>query len=199
MRKNIGSLASIAQTTLTPAFLEKVEHLLSRARYIRTVCNLLGVSRRSFYLWKKAGMELRMQYPYEELSLRQRALVDFCNAVERGIALGEMHDLEIIEAESRKNWRAAVWRLERRAPEHWSARRTSSMLDAAATNQLVARVLDALNEDNADVHSDDAGENEDLDEDRVDDSEEAVLLRELEVDREASGSAPVVSRNSVQI
>ena len=58
--------AAVAAATLTPAFLAKVEKVLAEVQYVRTACGLLGIARRTFYHWKRAGAALRDECEHDQ-------------------------------------------------------------------------------------------------------------------------------------
>jgi len=140
----VNEPSALAEATLTPSFLAKIEALLVRTRFIATACGLLGLARRTYYQWKKEGDALRTTKLDAELTSRERALVAFCTTVDRGIALGELEDLDTITEASRSNWRAAAWRLERRAPQRWGKKRAPSKLSPAQVHEVAAEVASML-------------------------------------------------------
>jgi len=117
------STATMAQRIITTGFLVKLEELLVTVQYVSTVCKLLGLSRRTFYVWKKAGHAFHLEVPEELWSTRAKLLVKFYLTVERAQAKAELNDLKIIDKAAAEDWRAAAWRLTHRAPQRWSEKR----------------------------------------------------------------------------
>lgn len=190
----------LAQAIITPGFLVKVEKLLATVQYISTVCKLLSLPRRTFYVWKRTGMLLRNEMlPDDILTPRARLLIDFYNAVERGLAQGELADLKIIEEATTKNWRAAAWRLAHRAPQRWSEKRKPRVPDQRQAEQLADDTRTLLRELREDCEASEtqAGSEEpeayvprpDIDDDTIDhfaehgdaviDEEAAALVKEV--------------------
>jgi len=66
-----------------------------------------GIGRSTFYNWVKWGRQ------------REPGFVEFRDAIKRARAEAESHYVGIIRAATLKNWQAAAWWLERRAPGRW--------------------------------------------------------------------------------
>src|SRR4051812_41792282 len=96
-------------TELTPEIVAEVRRLLPAALYTETVIHLLGIHKATFYRWLKRGAQ-------EKDGLYR----EFCDSIKKGLAEGQIRDLEAIRRAAENGiWQAAAWRLERRYPERW--------------------------------------------------------------------------------
>ncbi len=86
---------------------------IRQGAYIETACAYANVPRKTFYDWMKRG---RM----EDGSI----FSNFVEAIDEALATAQMLDLEVItKAATGGDWRAAAWRLERRNPREWGAKK----------------------------------------------------------------------------
>jgi hypothetical protein len=108
-------------TELTPQLIAEVAKVLPTCLYRETVADYLGVDRSTFWRWVKRGnREIRRLRKKGTKPRQSEAIyVEFCNAIKKALAEGEIFDLDIIKKASEKNWQAAAWRRERRNPERW--------------------------------------------------------------------------------
>lgn len=121
---------------LTPAKIASVVMALNDGAYIETAAALAGISKQTFYQWLKQGAKA------EAGIFRQ-----FSDAVQKAIADAEMNDLRTIKKASRKNWKAAAWRLERRFPSRWAPAKVQAHDDEGTTQQEGLRLSYALDDD----------------------------------------------------
>lgn len=83
---------------------------LAAGNFVSTACATSGIHRSTFYEWLRLGDQTMSPKRYR----------DFSDAVRRAIAEGEARDLSVIDAAAQSgDWKAAVWRLERRFPGRW--------------------------------------------------------------------------------
>lgn len=98
---------------LTEEIAQKIVNCIRAGAYIETAVAFAGVSRPVFYVWMKRGRE-------QPVGKYQR----FVSAVEEALAAAMMRDLLVIDkAAEAGDWRASAWRLERRHPKEWGAKR----------------------------------------------------------------------------
>jgi hypothetical protein len=111
---------------LTPEMIDGVRRLVPVVFYLKTVADYLGVPARTLRHWRQRGRReadrLAAQLDTEP-EQSERLFFDFHQAFTRGLAEGELHELEAIRQASPKHWQAAAWRLERRFPEKWGSHR----------------------------------------------------------------------------
>lgn len=85
---------------LSDEMAEEICRLLEEGNFISTVCELVGISRDSFYRWYKKNSE-------------------FKEKVDAASAEAERRALSNLFAKSSEDWRAAAWFLERRFKDRW--------------------------------------------------------------------------------
>ena len=96
-------------TKLTPQLREEIVELLKSGNYIETVCGLVGINKTTFYLWINKA----------DASTRSTKYSKFRDDVYKAMAFSEARLVTLIAKSAEKDWRAAVWMLERRQPERW--------------------------------------------------------------------------------
>lgn len=94
---------------LTPEIRDKIVEMLKIGNYIETVCEFVDINKSTYYMWLKQA----------EVSTRSTKYSKFRDAVRKAMAFAEARDVAIIARAAEKDWRAAVWMLERRYPERW--------------------------------------------------------------------------------
>lgn len=94
---------------LTPELQEKICESLENGNYIETTCLSVGINQSTFYDWLNRGEQ-------ENNSL----YTEFSKAVTRSQAKAEEKLLKLVLDSAPKDWRAAVWILERRFSERWA-------------------------------------------------------------------------------
>lgn len=112
--------------SLTPELSAKICTYLRAGEFLETATWRAGVSINTVRQWLTLGR--KGEEPYAQ----------FDHDVNCAIAEGESADLAIIGAAAETDWRAAAWRLERRAPKRYGMRIRMSVEEAH--NEL----LDAL-------------------------------------------------------
>ncbi len=84
---------------------------LEKGNYASTACFAVGVHPTTFYEWLRCADEPGAAEIY----------VEFSYAVRGAMAQAEARDVAVIDAAAQAgDWRAAAWRLERRAPRRWA-------------------------------------------------------------------------------
>jgi hypothetical protein len=71
----------------------------------------------------------------------EAGLREFSDAVERAVAEAEARDVALIARAAEKNWQAAAWRLERRAPARWGRREQIDLKHEVTTASEARRRL----------------------------------------------------------
>ncbi len=96
---------------------------LRLGHYMETAAALAGVNKDTVYGWLKRGARVRAGRvpPSKQTDFDKRAAA-FSDAVSRAMAEAESILLGYIARAAAEDWRAAAWRLERRAPERWGRR-----------------------------------------------------------------------------
>lgn len=109
-------------TDLTPEVLEDIEELLPICLYIETVADFLGISRMTIRRWvKRGGAEQKRRRRGRKPRQSEEIFIDFCYALKKGVAQGDVDDLTTIKSASATQWQAAAWRQERRHRDKWGS------------------------------------------------------------------------------
>jgi hypothetical protein len=125
---------------LTPDVIAEVARILPTCLYLETVSDYLGIARLTFRRWLKRGArELRRLRRGSPPRDEEAIYAQFCTAVKRAMAEGEMRDLEIIEKAAQQFWQAAAWRRERRHPKKWALRDRMAQEVQTQLQQLLDR------------------------------------------------------------
>lgn len=107
---------------------ERIAKMLAAGHYVNVACGAAGVSEASFYSWLEKGEAVRESVQDAEdqdeardgLTDRDRAFLEFLEAVEKGSAACEVRHLRRIDKASEDGtWQASAWFLERRFPRRW--------------------------------------------------------------------------------
>ena len=110
---------------------------VASGNYIETACAFAGINKQTLYTWCKKG--------YTQKRGRHRQFLD---AVERAVAEAEIRDLATITTAAATDWRAAAWRLERRAPKRWGYKQrvelTGEESGPIALSHTFVEALDAV-------------------------------------------------------
>jgi len=109
---------------------EKFVLAVRHGLYVETAAALVGMSKQTFYDWSKKAArarERREKDPKARLTITERRLIGFLDAVAQAAAEAELRDLATISgAASRGVWQASAWRLERKFPEKYGRRDAAS-------------------------------------------------------------------------
>lgn len=108
---------------VSPEITKKICEAIRAGNYIETAAAYAGIDKATLYRWMKRGAREieRVKTSEKKLKIRkiEEPFVDFCNAVEKALAEGEVRDLVIISNAATTDWRAAAWKLERKFPDKW--------------------------------------------------------------------------------
>lgn len=96
---------------LTPELLNKLCVVIEWGPYIGTACAYVGITERTYKIWKAKGRAAKSG-KYKE----------FLHAVKRAEAKGEIHSIEGIRKAGKKQWQALAWLNERKYPQRWGKR-----------------------------------------------------------------------------
>jgi len=98
-------------TKLTPQLQETIVNHILRGSYMETAAAAAGIDKTTLYRWLKQGADaISSASPY----------YGFRHAVESALAEAEVRDLNVVDHAARSGvWKAAAWKLERRAPKRW--------------------------------------------------------------------------------
>jgi len=99
-------------TKLTPAIQQEIATWLMGGHYVETVCNYVGIDRKTFYnwmAWGKRGWAKDQKAGYTA----------FYFEMLRAMATAEIQALQAI-MEGKENWQSRAWFLERREASRWN-------------------------------------------------------------------------------
>src|SRR6267143_1594100 len=100
---------------LDPATTQRVVDLIRAGNYLEVAATAAGIHRSTLYRWMRHGRDQKRG--------RYRR---FLNQVEKAQAEAESRDVALIAKAASEDWRAAAWRLERKAPRASGAARCSA-------------------------------------------------------------------------
>ena len=114
---------------LTPELEDGFLEALRYGAFIDQACDLVGISRTTFYAWRKAA-EAGTD-PNAERFMRNVRIASACAEYEaQGHVFHEFH--------LRGNWKAAAWWLQHRYPERWGGKVPNPAIDAESLATLKA-------------------------------------------------------------
>ncbi len=93
---------------LEPATTQRVVELIRAGNYLEVAATAAGIHRSTLYRWMRHGRDQKRG--------RYRK---FLNQVEKAQAEAESRDVALIAKAASEDWRAAAWRLERKAPRRY--------------------------------------------------------------------------------
>ena len=138
---------------LEPALTEKIVSLVRAGNYLETAATTAGIHRTTLHRWMRFGRDQKRG--------RYRK---FLTAVEKAQAESESRDVALIAKAASADWKAAAWRLERKAPRRYGPRVQQAVqqeLDAVLTRlekglapEVYDRVLQLIASDDSEVASD---------------------------------------------
>ena len=138
---------------LEPALTEKIVSLVRAGNYLETAATTAGIHRTTLHRWMRLGRDQKRG--------RYRK---FLTAVEKAQAESESRDVALIAKAASGDWKAAAWRLERKAPRRYGPRVQKAVqqeLDAVLTRlekglapEVYDRVLQLIASDDSDVATD---------------------------------------------
>lgn len=90
--------------------------------YVEAAAAMAGVHKSTVYDWLKRGKRERARVEQNarfRVSQKEAPYVAFSDAVLKAEGEAELRLLNQLQTDSRGDWRAAAWRLERRFPKRW--------------------------------------------------------------------------------
>ena len=102
---------------------EKVERLINYlvlGMYVTIACDLVGISRASYYSWIQRANEI--EESDDEPTAADVLFVDFLDATKKARADAEALHLRNVRDAGATSWQASAWWLERSAPDRWGRR-----------------------------------------------------------------------------
>lgn len=96
---------------LDPAVTQRIVDLVRAGNHLEVAATAAGIHRSTLHRWLKAGKK--------QLRGRYRKLLE---SVEKAQAEAEARDVAIVAKAAPEDWKAAAWRLERRAPWRYGFR-----------------------------------------------------------------------------
>ena len=96
---------------LEPATTQRVVDLIRAGNYLEVAATAAGIHRSTLYRWMRHGRDQKRG--------RYRK---FLSQVEKAQAEAESRDVALIAKAASEDWRAAAWRLERKAPRRYGPR-----------------------------------------------------------------------------
>ncbi len=101
----------MARPKLDPVVTQRICDLVRAGNYLEVAANAAGIHPTTLHRWLRQGRaQVRGRYR------------KFVNAVEKAQAEGESRDVALIARAAASDWKAAAWRLERRAPRRYGLR-----------------------------------------------------------------------------
>lgn len=98
---------------ITPEITDTVAQAVAAGNYLEVAAAYAGISRDVLFRWLKEG---RASTNPDDPAKK------FSDAVDAALARAEVTDVALLARHAQKDWRAAAWRLERRAPKRWGRR-----------------------------------------------------------------------------
>lgn len=126
-------------TLLSKERIDKLYQELSRGVPIRHACTIAGISKETYYHWRKKAKEL----PEDEESWdsHQILLAYFKEKSEEGLALAVASRVEKIRIDP--SWQSAAWWLERMDNENFGRRQTiDANVDAKVKSEDISKLFD---------------------------------------------------------
>jgi len=120
----------MARAKLDVAVTQKICDLLRAGNFIDVAADAAGVHRTTVHRWLRTGR-----------GQKKGRYKRFFDAVEKAQAEAEARDVALIAKAASTDWRAAAWRLERKAPRRYGARVQISV------QEEVDSILDRLEQD----------------------------------------------------
>jgi hypothetical protein len=110
-------------TKLTPKLQQEIVDNIMRGAYIETAAAATGLHKSTFYDWLKTGKRLNEHFEKDDSlkpTVKEKALMDFSDAIQKAISESELRDVGVIDDAAQSGiWQAAAWRLERKNHAQW--------------------------------------------------------------------------------
>ncbi len=113
-----------------PSVKKSIIDAIEEGNFIETSCLLAGIHPTTFYKWEERSRSGELPY------------VHFFEEVERARAVAEAKMVRIVKDEADRNWRAAIWWLERSARERWGSLIESDSRPITNPQRVVIEILD---------------------------------------------------------
>jgi len=107
---------------LTPELHKQIVKSITIGAYVETAAAAAGLAKRTFYDWLTRGareIDRLKRNPLLSIEAKEEKYVIFSHAINKAIGEAEMIDVETIRKASKRNWKAAAWRLERKHVDKW--------------------------------------------------------------------------------
>lgn len=133
---------------LTTEIQEAMMQAVSAGAYMETAAAYAGITKDTLYRWLKRGARARRELGRgKRITVDDRRLVAFSDALKKAAAAAEVADLKIIGKAARRTWQAAAWRLERKHPDRWGRRDRVYVGDADSVTEEEADPLARISRD----------------------------------------------------
>lgn len=135
---------------LTKETIEHVSRLVREGHYIVVVCDVMGITRPTYYNWKERGQEVEERLENGEikekkLNKNEKLYLEFWKEIKKAEAEAEMYQTRnVSKAGDEGDWRASAWLLEKRWNDRWGKNR----LDIEANVNGSMKLEDLLLEEN---------------------------------------------------
>ena len=124
---------------LTKEVVDKLFQEIGRGVPIRHACVIAGISKETYYYWKKKAKELPEDK--EEWSEKDELLDYFDKKSEEGIAMAVATRVEHIRTDN--SWQSSAWWLERMAHEYFGKKQTiDANVDAKVKSEDISKLFD---------------------------------------------------------
>ena len=141
-------------TSLTEELVAQLCSSLEMGNTITVACGAVSLERSLFYKWMARGRTedaLIRRGVLPKPRPQEAAFFHMFRAVERSLHVAEEQDVACIAAAARIDWRAAAWKLERRAPQRWSNQRHEVIEVAAECEAICQKIANAFPPDVAEA------------------------------------------------
>jgi hypothetical protein len=142
-------------TKISADMIEQIVRLLENGNYIETVCDFVGITKPTFYDWRRRGQdELDRVQKAQGSKLRVRKaeapFVEFFLRTKRAAAQADVVDLTRIAMAGNdpKFWTARAWRLERRNPGKYG-RAERPPIEREGMKPAITDLLDEMRRQNS--------------------------------------------------
>ena len=102
---------------------EKIERLINYlilGMYVTVACDLVGISRSSYFSWIQQANEIEKSD--DEVDPDDQIYLDFLDSVKKARADAEAVHVRNVRDAGETSWQASAWWLERSAPDRWGRR-----------------------------------------------------------------------------
>jgi len=133
--------------------IQDIVKLLEAGNTIEDTMGYLGLSERSYYIWKKAGRKLEIKIERGEIDEKSlddhdQMYLHFFQETKRAERAPLVRNVAIIQKAAAKQWQAAAWYLERRDHKNWGRKdRTENFntnLNAETSQDTVKKIFKSL-------------------------------------------------------